>query len=517
MSEKIDTGLHYPLTLSRLPQSWTACYVGTVCAEVQSGFACGKHNDSDIGVAHLRPMNVNRRGNLEFEETKFVAADHDSRRLNEGDVLFNNTNSPDLIGKTAFVTSRGAGLAFSNHMTRLRFRPEIVPKFAAYQLHFLWMTRYFLHRCVKHVNQASISAGELSKTIPFISPPTKEQFRIVAKIEELFSELDKGIENLRTAQAQLKVYRQSLLKSAFEGKLTAQWRADNPDKFEPAETLFARIQKERAACYQKNLAGWEKAGRKGAKPKVPKIPAALTSEELSEFTELPDGWFAARLGWMTCSVEYGSSAKSEESGDCPVLRMGNIQNGKFDWGDLVFTSNIDEINRYLLHEGDVLFNRTNSPELVGKTAIFKSNKKAVFAGYLIRINNIKSIVLSDYLNYYLCSDIAKNHGNKVKTDGVNQSNINGQKLMNYPFPFCTLNEQMAIASLLEARTSEIDQLQQILATSLQQAEALRQSILKKAFSGQLVPQDAKDEPASELLERIKTEQLTAPKPKKVRK
>jgi len=374
-------------------------------------------------------------------------------------------------------------------------------------------------------------------------PCEQAQHRIVAKIEELFSELDKGIENLKTARAQLKVYRQALLKHAFEGKLTAQWRAENQGKLETADVLLKRIQQERTQRYQQQLADWEKSKspsvpllqrgkassaasippfEKGglggiSKPKAPKPLPPLTTEELAELPELPEGWVGARLGWMTCAVEYGTSAKSAESGACPVLRMGNIQNGKFDWTDLVFTDDEGEITKYLLREGDVLFNRTNSPELVGKSAIFKSNKPAIFAGYLIRVNQIATIAESQYLNYFLNSHIAKQHGNTVKTDGVNQSNINGEKLVNYPFPFCSLEEQKVIVELLDAKLSEVDQLDQTITTSLQQAEALRQSILKKAFSGQLVPQDPHDEPASVLLERIKSDsRKDAKTPRKAR-
>ena len=387
-----------------------------------------------------------------------------------------------------------------------------------------------------------ISGAAFSK-LPVPLPPTNDQHRIVAKIEELFSELDKGIENLKTARAQLKVYRQALLKHAFEGKLTAQWRAENQSKLETAAALLKRIQQERAQRYQQQLADWEnkspsvpllqrgkasntatssipplkKGGRRDLKPKAPKPLPPLTAEELAELPELPKGWFGARLGWMTCSVEYGTSAKSSESGACPVLRMGNIQNGKFDWTDLVFTDDEDEIEKYLLQEGDVLFNRTNSPELVGKSAIFKSKQPAIFAGYLIRVNQIAAIVESQYLNYFLNSHIAKQHGNTVKTDGVNQSNINGEKLVNYPFPFCSLEEQKVIVELLDAKLSEVDQLDQTITTSLQQAEALRQYILKKAFSGQLVPQDPHDEPASFLLDRIRTEREQSNKSKLKRK
>ena len=128
---------------------------------------------------------------------------------------------------------------------------------------------------------------------------------------------------------------------------------------------------------------------------------------------------------MTCGVEYSTAAKSSKSGRVPVLRMGNNPNGTFDWADLVYTSDNDEIAGYLLHDGDVLFNRTNSRELVGKTAIYRGERPAIFAGYLIRVNQIPAVVESEYLNFFLNSNVARQYGNSVKTDGVNQSNING--------------------------------------------------------------------------------------------
>ncbi|ATY79222.1 type I restriction endonuclease subunit S [Aeromonas veronii] len=234
-----------------------------------------------------------------------------------------------------------------------------------------------------------------------------------------------------------------------------------------------------------------------------------------ELPGLPEGWAWGRLGFMTCGVEYGTAAKSSETGKVAVLRMGNIQNSRFDWQDLVYTDDADEIAKYSLRHDDVLFNRTNSPELVGKAAIYKSEQPALFAGYLIRLNQIGSIAKAQFVNLFLASHVAKQHGSKVKTDGVNQSNINGEKLANYPFPYCHVSEQDAVVAVLEDKLSNLEKLESTITTSLQQAEALRQSILKKAFSGQLVPQHSDDEPASVLLERIRSER-TAQQPARKR-
>jgi type I restriction enzyme, S subunit len=117
-------------------------------------------------------------------------------------------------------------------------------------------------------------------------------------------------------------------------------------------------------------------------------------------------WKWKTLGDLCDGVEYGSSAKSKKEGKVPVLRMGNIQDGQLDWENLVYTDNKEEIAKYLLKHNDVLFNRTNSPELVGKTAIYKSEMPAIFAGYLIRIHRKEGLLDGDFLNYFLNSQIA---------------------------------------------------------------------------------------------------------------
>ena len=183
--------------------------------------------------------------------------------------------------------------------------------------------------------------------------------------------------------------------------------------------------------------------------------------------------------------------------------MGNIQNGRIDWHDLAYTSDKAEIARYSLRSGDVLFNRTNSPELVGKTAIYQGERRALFAGYLIRVNQINQVASGRYVAHFLNSPRAREHGKSVKTDGVNQSNINGAKLQEYPFPLCSPAEQAEVIRILDTRLEAADALDNEIEASFTRAEALRQSILKKAFSGKLVPQDPDDEPAQALLARIR--------------
>jgi len=225
---------------------------------------------------------------------------------------------------------------------------------------------------------------------------------------------------------------------------------------------------------------------------------------------LPVNWHWISIGSLSKGIEYGTSAKSDKTGKVIVLRMGNIQNCGFVYDDLAYTSDDAEIEKYILNKNDVLFNRTNSAELVGKTAIYLSSVPSIFAGYLMRVNQI-SYINARYLNYYLNSPNARRCGKIAKTDGVNQANINGKKLARYPFPLCSIDEQAAVVVEIESRLSICDKLEQLVDEILSKAQALRQSILKKAFAGELVPQDPHDEPAEKLLERIKAMKATATK------
>lgn len=502
----MDTGVEH-----LLPPGWIECHLGDVTLPVQK---IDPNYDPDQEITYIDISGIDNIRNIVQETKRFRLGDAPSRArqiVRSGDVLFATVRP--YLRNIASVPDKYDGQIASTGFSVLRPAQGIDPSFLYYKA----ISSDFVSALSGEQYGVSYPAvkDEQVRAQPLQLPPTKEQERIVAKIKELFSELDKGVESLATARGQLKVYRQIILKHAFEGKLTEQWREDNKHKLETSEHLLARIKKERESRYEKQLEEWNaavkaweakaKPGKKPAKPRTPKPLVHLNQPELAELPNLPGLWFWDRLGWMTCGVEYGTAAKSSESGEVPVLRMGNIQNAKLDWVDLAYTSDPTEIEQYSLRPGDVLFNRTNSPELVGKSAIYRGEQPALFAGYLIRVNQNPVVIDCQYLNLFLNSHVAKQHGNKVKTDGVNQSNINGEKLQNYPFPYCSLAEQHEIVRILDEKLSVIDQLENDIDQELVKAQALRHSILKRAFSGQLVEQDPNDEPASALLERVRAE------------
>lgn len=193
-------------------------------------------------------------------------------------------------------------------------------------------------------------------------PPTNEQHRIVSKIEALFSELDKGIESFKTAHEQLKIYRQALLKHAFSGKLTEQWRAENAGKLESAETLLQRIQTERQQRYQQQLKDWEANGKQGSKPKAPKTLPPLTGEELAMLPELPTGWAWLRLGNTNVDVSdgpFGSNLKSSDYVDSGVrvIRLENIGSLEFieEKESYISETKYELLKNHTVSAGDIVF------------------------------------------------------------------------------------------------------------------------------------------------------------------
>ncbi len=391
--------------LNNIPKHWQVKKLGEVC-QIQTGKFDANH--------------AKERGKFRFYTCAFEHMYCDTNRFS-GECLILPGNGAN-VGEVFYFNGEFDAYQRTYVINDIKTNP----KYLYYHMLCYWKKRNQDKQFGSATNYIRI--GNFNDYIVFF-PPLPEQLAIVSKIEELLSDLENGKQQLLTAQQQLKVYRQSLLKAAFEGR--------------------------------------------------------LTNKEVKE-GELPEGWKWVTVGDVCSSVEYGSAIKSKENGKVPVLRMGNIQNGRFDWRDLVYTDDDAEIQKYLLKKNDVLFNRTNSAELVGKTAIYKGERPAIFAGYLIRINRIEALIDADYLTYYLNTHAAKQYGNTVRSFGVNQSNINGTKLKTYPVPLPSLSQQHQIVEILESKLTICDKIAETISQSLQQADTLKQSILKKAFEGKLV-------------------------------
>ena len=280
-----------------------------------------------------------------------------------------------------------------------------------------------------------------------------------------------------------KALRQKILDLAIHGKLVPQDPND-----EPASVLLERIRAEKERLIKE---GKIKKGKKSAK----------TSDKPHYPFELPKGWVWCKLEDIAYDLMYGTSEKSSRLGKIPVLRMGNInREGGLDWKDLVYSNNEEDIEKFNLLHNDLLFNRTNSSEWVGKTAIYKGERPAIYAGYIIRLRTI--FVNADYINFVMNSQYHRNWCNDVKTDAVNQSNINAQKLSVFRVPLPPIEEQKRIVKEIKRWLSLIKVIKSGKENLQESIKQTKSKVLDLAIHGKLVPQNPNEEPAIELLKRI---------------
>ena len=317
-----------------------------------------------------------------------------------------------------------------------------------------------------------------------------------------------------------KQLKNSILQWAIQGKLVPQDPND-----EPASVLLERIRTEKAKLVK------EKKIKKDKNESI--IYRGEDNSYYEKFLatgevkciddeipfEIPNGWEWCRLSLLIYPPKYGTSKKSVPSGILPVLRMGNIQDGEIVFDKLVFSNDLDDNKKLLLQYGDLLFNRTNSAELVGKTAIFRGQRNAIFAGYLILLRPI--FINSEYLNLLLNTPYARDYCNEVKTIGVQQCNINAEKISNLLVPIPSLFETVRIVEKVKNIALPIikygELYQKLNQLNGELPIILRKSILQEAIQGKLVPQIAEEGTAQELFEQIRQEKLQLVKEGKLKK
>ena len=427
------------------------------------------------------------------------------------------------LGKIAIIKE---DTCFSQDLQAFVMSDEfLVPE---YTLHLLSYKLQFLKYEGRGTTISGITKKQL-KDLEYPLPPLNEQLRIVAKIDELFSELDKGVESLKAAREQLKVYRQALLKHAFEGKLTEQWRKENADKLETAEQLLERIKQEREDRYQQQLEEWKVAiemwgqnGMVGKKPSKPKIFPDVQIQDI-DISNTPDGWAFIKALYISDFITKGTTPEKSEllagKGDVPFIKVYNLtMNGKLDFSiEPTFVSKSIHngfLSRSKCRPGDILMNIVGPP--LGKVSVVPNTYPEWNINQAI-VRYRTNIIEGTYLSNYLLSDCTVRSMVKTSKATAGQFNLTLETCRDMMLPVCSISEQREINSLLDEVFSVMNKLELDIDDNLSKSEALRQSILKKAFSGQLVPQDPNDEPASVLLERIAREKAeAAARPRKSR-
>lgn len=500
--------------MSRLSENWAYCKLEDVVTSRGEKVSPTQFPDNVfLGMDHVEAHSMRIIGGVLAKEMKSNCS-----RFYESDVIYGRLRP--YLNK---VTIPGfAGLASAEFIV---FPPSlaITPKFLLYRLNARDFVSFASH--LNEGDRPRVSFNQISE-FDLNLPPLVEQRAIVAKIESLFSELDQGVEQLQTVRQQLKRYRQSVLKAAFEGKLTAAWRQDQQTAgtLPTAQDLLTQIKTERENRYQQQLADWqqavkdwEAAGSKGKKPRKPgKLKASphLADEDLPN---LSNGWAWVNLGSLISSGPQNGlyMPKSAYGSGTPIVRINDFQD---NWlrpakDILRLNASSEEIDLYKIVKDDVIVNRVNSMTHLGKCLLVpESYSGMLFESNMMRLHLLDSVNVT-FVVSYLKSRSGKTRLISNAKWAVNQASINQGDVESTIIPIASKDEQEQIIQEIESRFSVLDELEKAVELGLKQAKSLRQSILKKAFEGRLlseaeltaVREDPAYEPAETLLERIRAE------------
>ena len=458
-----------------------------------------------LGMDHVEAHSTRIIGGVPASKMKSSAA-----RFYNGDVLYgrlrpylNKVTTPafDGLASAEFIVFPDTELVLSQFL-KWRLNASDFVSFAS------------------HLNEGDRPRVDFDQigTFPVRLPPPHEQIRIVAKIEELFSELDKGVESLTTARQQLKAYRQSVLKHAFEGKLTADWRKKSSDALEGGATLYEYIMKERERQYESVLADWREAARvseqshlpKPRKPSKPTAPDKPSPQQKSLMRSLPPSWTWIQLGEFAfvtklAGFEYTKFVKYDDAGDLEVIKAENAGSNGFRETEFskIQSNTVASLERSHLSGGELLMVFVGAG--TGNVAAVPKGR-SFFLGPNIGMMRITS----DHVNpLYVENFLRSPHGRELALSSVKavaQPSLSMGTIRQIPVALPSVAEQVEIVRILQSQLEAADVMQAEIEEGLARAEALRHSILKRAFSGKLVAQDPSDEPASVLLERIRAEQ-----------
>ena len=430
-----------------IPESWEWVRLGEIFQH-NTGKALNSSNKSGVLLEYITTSNL-YWDRFELENLRsmyFTENEIEKCQVSKGDLLVCEGGD---IGRAA-IWLKDYKICIQNHIHRLR---SYVPLCTRFYYYVFFLYKYAGWIGGKGIGIQGLSSNALHSLLVPV-PPIAEQERIVKRLEiikplsDKYSEASEQIQELNNLFPEH--LKKSILQYAVQGKLVPQDPAD-----EPASVLLERIRTEKEKLI------------KAGKIKRDKHESVIFRRDNSYYEkvdgierciddelpfEIPDSWEWTTIGTTCINIQYGSSRKSESTGTMAVLRMGNIQNGRIDTQKLVYTSDKEEIAHYPLEYNDLLFNRTNSKELVGKTAIYKSEVSAIYAGYLIRIT---PLIDSDYLNYVMQTQFYWVYCQNVRSDAIGQSNINAEKLKNFIYPLPPLHEQKRIAKKLNSIFTKI--------------------------------------------------------------
>lgn len=505
-----------------LPGSWELVQLSDVASLIRGVTYKKEQALTTVVEGHfplLRATNITG-SSLDFDGLVYVPKScvSDDQILRDGDVVIaSSSGSKEIVGKSGQFFGESWNGSFGAFCTGIRPHSEMDARYVGYYFQTP-AYRKSISDSSAGSNINNIKSSELAAQ-RFELPPRREQTRIVEKLEELLSDLDAGVAELKAAQKKLAQYRQSLLKAAVEGALTAEWRKRNrPD--ETGAQLLERILHERRQRWEaKQLAKFKEQGKTPPKGWQDKYPEPV-QPDATDLPALPEGW-----AWATvdqCSLDemaitdgpFGSNLKSAHYQDNGprVIRLQNIGNGTFvDAYAHISNNHYEQLIKHAVNKDDLVVAMLGE-NLPRACVIPEGVSPAIVKADCARIRLNQQLLKPTILNALLNAKPTRDHiAGRVK--GIGRPRINLGHIRSIPVPICSQEEQQAIELILMDADRSINEQNAAIELSLRQAAAQRKNLLKAAFSGQLVPQDPNDEPASVLLERIRAERAGKAKPR----
>jgi type I restriction enzyme S subunit len=476
---------------AELPPGWLASRLGAL-GRYLNGRGFGKSEWSQSGRPIIRIQNLTGTSN------KFNYFDGEVDAVNiarPGDLLMSWAATLD-----AFIWPGPEGCV-NQHIFKIE-------SFIDKRFHFYLLRNALgeLYRKTHGSGMVHITRSKFDET-PAAVPPLPEQLRIVAKIEELFSDLDAGVAALERVKANLKRYRAAVLKAAVDGRLTEEWRKQHPAT-EPAAKLLERILTERRAKWeQEQLRKFNEAGKTPPKGWKEKYEEPLPADATDQSTALPNGWCWARCSALLSDLRSGSTAvPTTNATPLPILRSSAVRPGRVDLLDVKYVlSGVSIADDDFLGDGDLLFVRlSGSIDYVAACAIVPAldGRQIVYPDRLFRAKTVEPRT-SRFVALCFGSFQVRRRIERIAKSTAGHQRISLGGVADQPLPLPPLTEQAEIVAEVDRRLSVAEAAETQVEHALQRAARLRQAILKLAFEGKLVPQDPTDEPAAALLERVK--------------
>ncbi len=478
-----------------LPKGWVCTSIDNL-GVITTGNTPSKKDEINFGgiIPFVKPGDLEKGGIITSTQECLSKTGAQFARL-----LPKNAVMVTCIGNLGKVGIAGDVVATNQQINSIEFiEKNVMPKFGYYRC---LMLRDWLVQQASATTLPIVNKNRFSKA-PFPLPPLNEQKRIVAKLDAIMPRIEAVKERLEKIPAMLKRFRQSVLTAAVTGKLTEKWREEHPD-MESAEELLQRIREEREVRYQNAC---EEAKKKGAR--LPKRYREII--EQNNLVKEVDSWawtYLANVAEVSGGVTKGRVLQGNDIVKLPYLRVANVQDGYLDLSEMKeIEIKKQELDRYALVNGDILFTEGGDRDKLGRGCVWRSEiEVCIHQNHIFKARVNEKFIVPEYITLTTRSSFSKKYFDAVASQTVNLASINMSNLCALPFLLPPLDEQKEIVRQVDKLFTLADKVEEHYQKARARVDALAQSVLAKAFRGELVPQNPDDEPAEKLLQRIQEE------------